>query len=1031
MRNVSTSFEAALRDDKRHYREIVRITLTDGTVLNLTNADIWQGGFSWDDALSSDNDFQLGTAIVNKFSLTINNIYGTYTQYDFTDAEVYVKIGLEYENADPEDIEVGVYIVNTATYNGELIRLECLDFMVKFDRPYNDPDTGSQLEYPQRVDAIIRDACQICGVSLKDATISHGSFVVNTRPTGDDVTFREVLAWCCQIIGLSARMTVRNSVPYLALIWYSHTALANAMNHPTARYSNVHYISSIYSRDMSVDEVLITGVKIVIKTDQTDNPVVTKMRGTTGYVVSIENNPMITESNYSSLLQWWGTKLIGKTFRKASISHGSLPHMEAGDVAIIQDRNNNWYPILITRTNFTVGSPQQTISAAQTPARNLTAKYSVETRNYVEAHKAVEVEKSARELADENLRREFENGSGLYLTPQTVSGATTYYLHNKPDLADSAIRIRFNTAGISVTSNGTDENPTWYGLTADGDMLVNLLSTTGILFDWASGGVLTLGGRGNDNGILEIKDVNGNTIVTGNQTGLTMYRGVIRSADGSVIIDLNNNTITFPDGSISSNMLSIGDFTNYATVNPYIPGTMCTYGAGATQIITDGSSQVFRKVNASQNNIGLASVRTANTLQVGDELYFEITARVLSGQAAAAVAIACYDGTPTFITSKTSAITLTASYQTFTGTLSITNSRFNDAAFIWFYIRDDRDTKSQILVKSAKIWRKFGGNVVIDGSLSANKIHGDALTLGGSNNENGTIEVYNSSNILKGRWNNEGATFYGTYVPKSGGSSASQTSTISESGVVNVCGSKTSQLAGGYLILDSGSNNVYLEQDAKTLCFYNGTYLNNQTLEIYGPTGNSTYAGIKADGGLDIRASTLGNSVRINFKMGMSGGATIAYVHLDGMQVNGTFTATGTKSRLVNTDQYSDRLLYCYETASPTFGDIGEGIIGEDGKCYVSIDPIFAQTVNTYQYQVFLQKYGQGECYVSERHPSYFVVTGTEGLAFGWEIKAKQSDFDQLRLERNEEPVDTTNGINYATEAVNHIKELQEGRLSA
>ena len=114
------------------------------------------------------------------------------------------------------------------------------------------------------------------------------------------------------------------------------------------------------------------------------------------------------------------------------------------------------------------------------------------------------------------------------------------------------------------------------------------------------------------------------------------------------------------------------------------------------------------------------------------------------------------------------------------------------------------------------------------------------------------------------------------------------------------------------------------------------------------------------------------------------------------------FTARGTKSRLTETDNYGERLLYCYETPTPMFGDIGSGVIGEDGLCYVEIDDVFSETVRTnIAYQVFLQACGQGELYVSEKSPTHFVVSGTPGLAFDWELKAKQTGFEHLRLDDN------------------------------
>ena len=140
-------------------------------------------------------------------------------------------------------------------------------------------------------------------------------------------------------------------------------------------------------------------------------------------------------------------------------------------------------------------------------------------------------------------------------------------------------------------------------------------------------------------------------------------------------------------------------------------------------------------------------------------------------------------------------------------------------------------------------------------------------------------------------------------------------------------------------------------------------------------------------------------------------------------------TVSGTKSRVVETSDYGNRLLYCYETPTPMFGDIGEGVISESGDCYVWLDPVFAETVESYGYQVFLQPYGRGECYVSERTGAYFVVKGDSGLAFGWEIKAKQSGYDQLRIEREDLRTVGTDGADYGASALEHITTIQKGRI--
>lgn len=121
---------------------------------------------------------------------------------------------------------------------------------------------------------------------------------------------------------------------------------------------------------------------------------------------------------------------------------------------------------------------------------------------------------------------------------------------------------------------------------------------------------------------------------------------------------------------------------------------------------------------------------------------------------------------------------------------------------------------------------------------------------------------------------------------------------------------------------------------------------------------------------------------------------------------------TGSKHRVVRTQDYGERLLCCYETPSPMFGDIGAAQIDETGKCLIFIDEKFAQTIDLeYLYDVFLTKYGPGDCYVSERTVSYFIVEGTKNLKFAWEIKTIQRDYENLRLEEHTHEKNDTDSI--------------------
>lgn len=211
--------------------------------------------------------------------------------------------------------------------------------------------------------------------------------------------------------------------------------------------------------------------------------------------------------------------------------------------------------------------------------------------------------------------------------------------------------------------------------------------------------------------------------------------------------------------------------------------------------------------------------------------------------------------------------------------------------------------------------------------------------------------------------------------------------------------------------------------------------IDNEGLKTYGGQKIISYidgvddygkftAYVKLQGGVDVSMNRDGPSVVIEpqyIRMIDYTGTEVASLDANyewsirkNVSITGDFSVTGKKSRAVNTKSYSRRLLNAYETPAPMFGDVGEGTIGVDGKCYISIDPIFLETIASgCKYQVFLQKNGKGDVWVSERHETYFVVEGTESLNFSWEIKARQKDYEYDRIDVYNENVEERD-IDYA-----------------
>lgn len=234
---------------------------------------------------------------------------------------------------------------------------------------------------------------------------------------------------------------------------------------------------------------------------------------------------------------------------------------------------------------------------------------------------------------------------------------------------------------------------------------------------------------------------------------------------------------------------------------------------------------------------------------------------------------------------------------------------------------------------------------------------------------------------------------------------------------------------------DSPSNPYWLSINGSGSTFRGDVTMGNLTatscsansLEMVSSSGD-TYVDMSRTGSQHI-----GSSIHVGVN-GSNGGAIYArnlYLGWNddssgSAQINGDLSVTGrlscsgtvasnVKSRSVNTESYGKSLLYSYETPTPMFGDIGSGVLDEDGFCYVQIDDQFSETVHTETaYQVFLQKCGAGDVWVSEKRPTYFVVEGTPGMAFDWEMKCRQVDLENLRLDSYERYLEQSDALSGA-----------------
>ena len=118
------------------------------------------------------------------------------------------------------------------------------------------------------------------------------------------------------------------------------------------------------------------------------------------------------------------------------------------------------------------------------------------------------------------------------------------------------------------------------------------------------------------------------------------------------------------------------------------------------------------------------------------------------------------------------------------------------------------------------------------------------------------------------------------------------------------------------------------------------------------------------------------------------------------VQINGSYTATGSKNSLQSTEHYGERLINAFETAEYYYSDIGFGKISNSGECYISIDDILQECVNLdCEYHIFTQQYN-GKITTIDRKREYFVVYGEPGTEFSWQYIAKRIGYENVRLDQ-------------------------------
>lgn len=475
MISVSDEFKQALEKDDCFFTVTCTITLQNGTTLDIDDSKIWSDGFVIDEATSNSGSFDVGAAIIQKLTLRLNNISGELEEYDFSKAKVSnVKLSVELPSGKTESIQKGIYTVDEASHDGDVIVLECLDNMHKTDASYQ----KSQLIYPATLLQIVQDICTCCDLTLAADSIDfeNCNYTIEEKPSAD-ATFRDVLIWVGQISGHYWRC---NNYGQLTARWYSETDLEEE--------KNVHVFkeNTVADIDPDTDDVVITNVRIITENENSEE--VTFQDGSEGYTIEVSDNALITEKNGSEIAQMLGLRVIGLRFRPLTLEVKANPRIEAGDGAVIYDGEKK-YKTFLTNCTFSADGNTQLKNEAESAIRNSAGNFSRGTQAYRNLRKQLQKNRSEFSKALEDLAEQINNSNGLYpITIEQEDGSSILYFCDAPKIEDAKAVIKLSAAGWAMSSDG---GKTWNsGALVDGEMIAKLLKAQGISADWINTGAL-------------------------------------------------------------------------------------------------------------------------------------------------------------------------------------------------------------------------------------------------------------------------------------------------------------------------------------------------------------------------------------------------------------------------------------------------------------------------------------------------------------------------------------------------------------
>ena len=977
MINVSTQLKKESLTNRNYY-VTANVTLSNGTTLKLGKKDFYLSGNSLVDSADS-GDFPVGVAIEKTASLSLVNDDGRFDGYNFNAARFVIFLNVQLSDR-IEAIKRGTYIVSKKPATASEISLSLLDKMHNADKTYD-----SNLSFPCTVKELLSECCQQCGITLGDAMFPNADFQIRKAPS--NATYRTVIGMCAGIAGGNARIdendllriitfdkTFTNTTIYdggTVKNWTGGDNLDGGTLNPwttgtvidggTLSNDDYHALFSIQNLQYDVDDVIVTGVKYV--EDETEY-----MSGQDGYVITIDNQ--LLSGNAQAGVEAIGNQLIGLRMRPFSCDGIANGYATFGDPVEFIDTKNRVFRSFVTNVEFVFGGSTSWSCSAKSAEEDVSEFVGGQQVAVEQSKKDIEKKLSAYDVKLKQMNELAANTLGFFYTEEVQEdGSVITYRHDKPTFADSKVIYKTSADGFFLSVDG---GQTWKaGFDSNGDAVLNILYAIGIQSEW-------INTRG-----FTAKDNKGNTTLR------------IDADTGAVTLEVENFTLKsrtieqiakdVVDGTVQSNVTIPNYYGTYVPTLQNYPasewkseeyekydGSIFMNFSTSQVYMFSGADGTWRELDAEKivNFERVFNALTDNGKQEGiymqdGHLYINAS-YIKSGQISADlinlknINVTNSSGTSTFAIDNYGNVTLRPN------TFALTNGDT---------IYSVAEDKASTALSNANQYTDKALGALDIGKMSKQEI----------------IDVLSDNSSNKGLYLSNGNVYMNADYINTGELAGW------EVGLKKLSASGTY----GEVTLDASTGEIYSETNTGVYVPGYGTLYGTRIRGINLYTGTvhassvSVGTSVSADSVSTSKKVTAGTHVEASGHFYSVGTGT----DLADASIRGKLKVSGTKSRSVSTADYDEQLFYCYEMPTPFFGDIGESVISDDGTCMIDIDDIFQESANVgIKYYVFLQREGEGDCWVAEKEQNYFIVKGTPGLKFSFEIKARQAEYEHMRF---------------------------------